>query len=298
MIKFLVLGDFHGKFSKKFEIIIKREKIDLVVSVGDYVPFHYRKLWFKHCFGKDIGLWEIIGKKKYKELILKDLNMAEVALRSLNKLHVLVFTVLGNTDYPLADDVMDEKKKRGKEDYKFEWDRPKLFLDRLKKYRNIRRFDYSHIKFNNIIFIGMRGHSFPGRVKSKAYKKHNKILNDLFNKFKKENKKGKVIFVSHIPPINTRLDKIGTKAHKRVRGTHRGSKLVRRIIERHQPLLHLCGHVHESCGKDNIGKTLTINVGSAYEGQGVLIELDENKGKISYKRIPSTMAKKSYILNS
>jgi Icc-related predicted phosphoesterase len=43
-----------------------------------------------------------------------------------------------------------------------------------------------------------------------------------------------------------------------------GSKAVRAYIEKHQPLLGLHGHVHESDGMARIGRTLCINPGSAY----------------------------------
>ena len=48
-----------------------------------------------------------------------------------------------------------------------------------------------------------------------------------------------------------------------------GSKSVRTFIEKHQPLLGLHGHVHESAGMAHIGRTLCINPGSAYS-DGVL----------------------------
>src|SRR3990172_12160959 len=98
-MKILAIGDFHGEFTKKFEKIIKKEKIDLVVSNGDYFPFHYRALWFKYCYGVDTELWEVIGKKKYKRLVLKDLKDGENALKKLNSLKIPVITVYGNIDY-------------------------------------------------------------------------------------------------------------------------------------------------------------------------------------------------------
>jgi len=267
-MKILAIGDFHGKFPRKFEKIIKKEKIDAVVSVGDYPSFHYRDLFFKHCFGKGLGLWEVIGKKKYKELLAKDLKMGEKVLKKLDKLKIPVFTVLGNVDYPLHDDVAHPKIPRGKRYYKPEWSQHKNFLKILKKYKNIKRFDYSYFRFGDFVFIGMRGHSSPGKVKSKGFRKHKEILNKLFKRFRNENKEGRVIFVSHVPPKDTKLDKIGMKAHPKVRGTHRGSKLARRIIEKHQPVLNLCGHTHEAWGKGKIRKTLCVNTGAVVEGRG------------------------------
>jgi hypothetical protein len=58
-----------------------------------------------------------------------------------------------------------------------------------------------------------------------------------------------------------------------------GSTSVRKAIERHQPLLGLHGHIHESKGVAKIGRTLCINPGSEYtEGilKGFLVEMDEN----------------------
>ena len=289
-MKILVIGDFHGEFPKKFERIIKKEKIELVVSLGDYPPFHYRKLWFKHCYGKEVELWEVIGKKKYKELVLKDLKMAENALKKLNKLPVPVYTTLGNIDYPPndVDDIYDKvKKKLIKED------RKENFLNLLKKYKNIQRFDYKALKFKDYIFIGMRGHSFPGKVKSKAFRKHRKILDKLFRKFKKQNKHGKVVFISHNIAYNTKLDRLSLKAIKFAlknlgkdvdkeiveRKRHYGSKMARRIINSWQPVLHVGGHIHESAGKDKIGKTTLINPGSAHEGKGAVVELGDGKVK-------------------
>ena len=274
-MKILVVGDFHGKFPKKIDKIIRKDKIDLLVSIGDYLPFFYRDLWFKHCYHTDVELWEVIGKKKYRKLIEKDLSYGEDVLKKLNSLGIPVITVLGNVDYPLADDVMDEKKPKGKRYWKEDWERPKKFINILKKYRNIHRFDYSYFKFGDFVFIGARGHTFPGHVKSKGYRKHRKILDNLFKKFKKK----KVIFVGHNVPFDTRLDKIGKKAHELVKGKHYGSKLIRRVIDKHQPVLYFGGHIHESKGKQKIRKTLAFNVGSVAEGGGVVVEVSE-KGRL------------------
>nr|MBI4156426.1 metallophosphoesterase [Candidatus Woesearchaeota archaeon] len=270
-MKILVIGDFHGNFSKKFNKIIDKENINLVVSLGDYPPFHYRKIWFKHCYRKDVELWEVIGKKKYKELVSKDLRLAENALNKLNKLKVPIYTTLGNIDWPSPDDIMDIMKKTKKSMPNF--DKKDRLTKRLKNYKNIKRLDYRALKFKDYVFIGMRGHSHPGKVKSKAFRKHKKIIEGLFKKFKKENKNNKVIFVSHNVPYNTKLDKIGKHAHKEVRGKHFGSKLAKRIITKYQPILALGGHIHESSGRDKIKKTTIINPGAANVGKGAIIEI-------------------------
>src|SRR3989338_5048127 len=104
-MKILAIGDFHGEWPKKFEKIIKNKKIDVLVSNGDYLPFAYRKLWFKHCFEKTTQLWEAIGKERYKKLISHEMKMGENVLRKMEKLSVPSITVLGNVDYPDPDGV-------------------------------------------------------------------------------------------------------------------------------------------------------------------------------------------------
>ncbi len=63
----------------------------------------------------------------------------------------------------------------------------------------------------------------------------------------------KKIMVSHIPPSGTLMEKL-------VPGS--GSDAVRNAIEKFQPDLMFCSHLHEAEGiEENIGKTRVINVG-------------------------------------
>jgi Icc-related predicted phosphoesterase len=60
-----------------------------------------------------------------------------------------------------------------------------------------------------------------------------------------------------------------------------GSSAVRAAIERHQPLLSLHGHIHESRGEARIGRTVALNPGSEYgEGvlRGVIVTLSTKRG--------------------
>jgi Icc-related predicted phosphoesterase len=104
----------------------------------------------------------------------------------------------------------------------------------------------------------------------------------------------RAIFNLHCPPYNSGLDEApaidadlkllhGGRALRPV-----GSTAVREVIERHQPLLSLHGHIHESKGAVKIGKTLSINPGSAYEEgmlMGAIVQLDPKKGIKSYQLV-------------
>jgi Icc-related predicted phosphoesterase len=97
------------------------------------------------------------------------------------------------------------------------------------------------------------------------------------------------VFNLHCPPIESHLDQ-ATKLDDELRPVTDasgpvsigvGSRAVRESIERHQPLLGLHGHVHESPGNERLGKTISVNPGSDY-GDGILrgaiLDLDPERG--------------------
>jgi Icc-related predicted phosphoesterase len=96
------------------------------------------------------------------------------------------------------------------------------------------------------------------------------------------------IFNLHCPPYDSTLDlapqltddlRVVTKGGETVI-VPVGSRAVRAVIERHQPVLGLHGHIHESRSAATIGRTLCVNPGSAYsEGviDGVVVELDGDR---------------------
>lgn len=101
------------------------------------------------------------------------------------------------------------------------------------------------------------------------------------------------VFNAHVPPYGTpldlapRLDDTLTKVMRAGGETdliHVGSTAVRSALERHQPLLGLHGHIHESRGSTQIGRTLSMNCGSAYtEGAllGALVDLGDSEIRAS-----------------
>lgn len=107
----------------------------------------------------------------------------------------------------------------------------------------------------------------------------------------------RAVFNLHVPPIRTAIDKapvLNDALKPVVKGgavlmESVGSEAVRRVIERHQPMLSLHGHIHESRGAIKIGRTLCINPGSEYADgtlMGALVELSARKGIASYQ-LPS-----------
>lgn len=102
---------------------------------------------------------------------------------------------------------------------------------------------------------------------------------------------GRCIFNFHCPPKDSRLDtcamldsstdppsQIIRNGQPVLFGA--GSTAVRAAIERHQPLLALHGHIHESPGMTRLGRTMAFNPGSEYaEGilRGALVSIANGK---------------------
>lgn len=91
------------------------------------------------------------------------------------------------------------------------------------------------------------------------------------------------IFNLHVPPFGSGIDDapeiradlslVGGSSAAMVPV---GSLAVRRVIERHQPMLGLHGHIHESRGRANLGRSICLNPGSDYNTgilKGVIVSL-------------------------
>lgn len=83
--------------------------------------------------------------------------------------------------------------------------------------------------------------------------------------------------VTHDPPYGTHLD--------RTSGRHVGSRAVLSFIKKHQPDILLCGHIHESRGKDYIGNTRAVNPGIFGSGGYALIQYDNEGVDIHFKQL-------------
>ena len=98
----------------------------------------------------------------------------------------------------------------------------------------------------------------------------------------------RAIFNIHVPPRDSSLDtafEVDEELRYVMKGGRphevaTGSSAVRQVIEETQPLLSLHGHIHESKGVTNIGRTVAINPGSDYGSghlDGCLVHLEPNR---------------------
>jgi Icc-related predicted phosphoesterase len=96
----------------------------------------------------------------------------------------------------------------------------------------------------------------------------------------------RIVFNFHCPPKNTsldlaiKIDPLTLQPQAGFKGTQRehvGSSAVREAIEIWQPLVSLHGHIHESPGRDTIGRSICLNPGTDYQTghlQGVFLQIN------------------------
>jgi uncharacterized protein len=87
------------------------------------------------------------------------------------------------------------------------------------------------------------------------------------------NRRIPLILVSHVPPYNTRIDRIHS-------GKHVGSTALRSLIESYRPDLCITGHIHEGKGTDAIGTTPLYNTGMLKRGGWLTISVNNAQLKV------------------
>lgn len=268
-LKILAIGDFHGKIPAKLKARIRKLDYDLVLCPGDIADTNrIRNLIFKNWEKlKDRELEDILPSKFFRQITIKAINSMQPIINWLSFLKKPVYLVYGNGDYPSS------------ETRKF---RAKSLNSRLKKSRKIFLLTKKLARIGDYELIGFSGYKTfePSSIKrnSKKEKKRIKRAKEEFeNLFKKVKNKKRLIVLFHDVPYKC-LDKITNKKSPRF-GEHYGDKILKKAIKKYQPLLAICGHMHENRGKCKIGRTTVINPGAAYEGKAALIELENERIK-------------------
>ena len=113
--------------------------------------------------------------------------------------------------------------------------------------------DCRYKEINEIFFMGVGG-SLPCPGTTPNEYSEDEFLTFLESTASYNNKGLPLVFITHQSPFNTINDKLPD-------GFHIGSHSIRFFIEKYQPLICFCGHVHEGIGIDYIGKSIVVNPG-------------------------------------
>jgi Icc-related predicted phosphoesterase len=114
------------------------------------------------------------------------------------------------------------------------------------------------------------------------------LLKKLEKEFARVEKYENLICYLHAPPYGTQLD-IAPQLDENLKPktflgspvmAHVGSRSVKKVVEKYQPLLGFHGHIHESCAYERLGRTLCLNPGSEYESgilRGYVVDIRDDK---------------------
>lgn len=241
MVKILALGDPHGKLPRNLDKIISKNKIELIICVGDWA-FTPNKPWIKKSWK---GIKGSYVTKTYRDTVNKACSYG-----------LPVLTLRGNmlmtNNKPKADKILRKHKNL------------------INKWTGKYSYKRQNFVFFDVLYEEHNLHKGVDKKKSLSYrgKNKNKRRAIKLNKLLKENLKS--VLIAHNPPYGY-VDKAYT-------GEHVGSKILLNAIKKYKPRLVLCGHIYEAKGKAKIGKTIVYNLG--WHGDYVVFDLNKDKIKL------------------
>jgi len=137
---------------------------------------------------------------------------------------------------------------------------PGYIEKQFEKFSNLTSLHLNRVTVKSVAFTGLSGTiPLPFRNRVRLFEKH--LMKRAYPLIDAQ-----TVVVVHPPPWGI-LDQVMGRFHS-------GSKLVRDLVEKTQPKLLICGHIHEAAGIETIGQTLVVNCSMPKTGGGVMIELD------------------------
>ncbi|MFZ2632355.1 MAG: metallophosphoesterase family protein [Desulfosalsimonadaceae bacterium] len=136
---------------------------------------------------------------------------------------------------------------------------PGYVENQFEKFSNLASLHLNRVTVKSVAFTGISGTiPLPFRNRVRFFEKHlMKRVHPLID--------SQTIVVVHPPPRGV-LDQVMGRFHS-------GSKMVRELVEKTQPKLLICGHIHEAARIEHIGQTTVVNCSMPKTGRGVMIEL-------------------------
>ncbi len=159
-------------------------------------------------------------------------------IKILSSLSIPVLIVRGNSDFPVVERLAARTA-------------------------NIHSLHVQTFSKNSINFIGLSG-AIPIPFRTRVCFQEKRIFGKILPLLTERS-----ILVMHPPPYGI-VDRVLGKLHA-------GSRCLYEVILQRQPMLCICGHIHEDIGKGDIGKTLVVNCSIGKMGEGAMIQLLDGK---------------------
>ena len=272
----LFVSDLHG-YQERYNLLfnaVQKDEPDGVFLGGDILP---------------TGLGINIDIKKF----LTEFFIAKVEKLKKSGIKTRFFTILGNDDPRIYEDILIEAEKKSIIEY---------VHNKTVEFGNLFVTGYSYIpptpfqlkdweKYDVSRYVDVGAISPEEGIRSKKIPKEKirwETIADDLKSLSKNAPVEKTIFLFHAPPYKSKLDRAaldGKKIDHVPFDVHVGSIAIQRFIKKEQPFLTLHGHVHESASltgswKEKIGKTYSF--GAAHDGAELsLVKFNTNNLKNS-----------------
>jgi len=281
-MKILCISDLHGRFPNRLYSFAKEEKPDLILVAGDITESDtFRKLQFENwdiLHKKKKTIEDLIGKKRYKQLLKSSAESAEKMLSKLNRLDAPVILIEGNAEHCAESLAPYGLQKLGIENI-------------ILQFENILLLDRSFIEVDDIAIIthgGYRGVKSKTKKDSKAslkYAAHKKqYTKELESLFKNMKDRKMTIFLTHDVPFSTKMDLVDMESSPMHR-KHVGDDIYRAFIEKYQPAINICGHMHENQGKEMLKNTIVANCGYGHDGECCALKIKKGKATVRFYKL-------------
>jgi len=264
--RILLLSDIHGNsraFQRLVNIIKPQKTVDYILIAGDiagtiYYPLFLWSIAKERRLSRSLYAELVYGRAREK-FVMFQIKTVQRVFEMLKKIGKPIILTFGNTDTP---EVIDEIIQLAATEDKI------YFLQ---------TGESIALAGLHIVAIGgatyqpsNRGFTCPNDYEERQFTKLVDKAEMRLAQFLKE----KSILLTHEAPFNTCADRL---LHL---NRHVGSKPLRNLIKTMQPLIHCCGHFHESQGACMIGKTTLINPGALTHYEYAICEIDLSATKI------------------
>lgn len=125
-------------------------------------------------------------------------------------------------------------------------------------YPNVSSLHKKKVTLGGVNFVGLSG-TIPVPFHSRISLREKRLIEETDPLVSRDS-----VLVTHPPPYGTLDEGFGN--------LHAGSRRLRRLVLDKQPLLLICGHIHERPGWAFVEKTLVVNCSMGRSGAGALIK--------------------------
>ncbi|MFX0069044.1 MAG: metallophosphoesterase [Candidatus Hodarchaeota archaeon] len=273
-MKAIILGDIHGRGLENLHTVVEMESPDIIASTGDYSNIMDFEL------SEESALIQLFKKEVIESLGTQNVEQARKIMiegksSTANVLPYLEMTTKNPETYRIIrNQINDTFRVFNDQEVPVllipgNHDAPEIFSEEAAKFSNLFNIHKNYYFKSEIVFVGYGGAQLSPFEFRSEFDEEN-ALAELLEILEQVSSYDKKIMITHAPPFELRdLTKRG----------HVGSRAIREAYERAEPLALVCGHIHESAGREKN----VLNVGEFRKGFYGIIETNKKLKKLELR---------------